>query len=165
MSLKNTTLEKDELKIVIEKYTDMLFRTCYMILKNYHDAEDVVQETFLQYIRKSPYFENESKEKSWLMTVAINKCKNIKRYKFYHPEVDIFELTNLVADKNSQSIVEELSLLASKYRIVMILYYIEGYSVKDIANMLKISNSAVKKRLEFGRKNLKIICEAENYDS
>ncbi len=165
MGLKNTTLKKDSLEIAVEKYTDILFRTSYILLKNYHDAEDVVQDTFLQYIRKRPSFENENKEKSWLITVAVNRCKNINRFKLSHPKTDISELNNFVADNKSRSIVEELSLLPTKYKVVMILHYIEGYPVKDVADILKISESAVKKRLEFGRKKLKIICEAEDYDS
>ncbi len=163
--MKNTTLKKDYLEIAIEKYTDILFRTSYILHKNYHDAEDVVQDTFLQYIRKRPSFENENKEKSWLITVAVNRCKNINRFKFSHPETDISEFNNFISDSKSHSIVEELSLLPTKYKVVMILHYIEGYPVKDVAKILKISESAVKKRLEFGRKKLKIICEAEEYDS
>ena len=140
---------------VIEKYSDMLFRLCLVMLGNYTDAEDAVQETFIKYIRKSPEFETPEKEKTWLFTVAANTCRDMLRYRKRHPADDIENIKETVSQVSDGSILDALMILPDKFKEVLVLYYVEDYSVKDVAKMIGKSESAVKMRLQKGRRLLK----------
>lgn len=61
---------------IIKKYSDMVYRMAYSMLKNKYDADDIHQEVFVQYMRKRPSFESIEHEKAWFLRVTINLCKN-----------------------------------------------------------------------------------------
>ena len=69
-------IPSDKTEEKLEMYADMLFRICFVMLKNENDAEDAVQNTFLKYINKAPEFESPEHEKAWLIVTARNECKN-----------------------------------------------------------------------------------------
>ena len=140
---------------VIEKYSDMLFRLCLVMLGNYSDAEDAVHETFIKYIRKSPEFETSEKERSWLFTVAANTCRDMLRYRKHHPADDIESINEAAHPVSDSGILDALMTLPDKFKEVLVLYYVEDYSVKDVAKMIGKSESAVKMRLKKGRRLLK----------
>ena len=146
---------------MIGQYGDMLFRICLVMLKNKSDAEDAVQETTLKYMQKAPPFENTEHEKAWLIRVAANQCRDIQRFQKRHPQTDIDELQSCVSAPESCGIIEALMAVPEKFRIVMLLYYVEEYPVKDIAGMIGRSDSTVKMRLKKGRALLKEIYRKE----
>lgn len=138
------------------RYGDMLFRICFVLLRQRQDAEDAVQETLLRYLRKAPRFESEQHEKAWLIRVATNVCKNALRFRSRHETVSSDEIEAFAAPAaDSGALLSALCDLPYIYRIVLQLYYVEGYKTAEIAQLLHISLSAVKKRLEKGRKMLK----------
>ncbi len=138
----------------VEKYGDMLYRISLLILKNTADAEDAVQETFIKYFTKAPEFADGEHEKAWLITVATNKCRDMIRYRTRH-ETESEELLNTYAvEKSDSGILEALMELSDKYRIIMILFYVEQYKIDEIADITGVSVSAVKMRLSRGRKLL-----------
>ncbi|MBE5944769.1 MAG: RNA polymerase sigma factor [Lachnospiraceae bacterium] len=152
---RNADLEK-----TILEYSDFLFRICFLILKNEQDVGDVIQETFIQYMKKHPEFNNEEHKKAWLIKVAQNKCKDFLRFHKKHSCIPLDEVEDLLVDLRDatpthKAQLEEIWELDYKLRSVVILYYVEGYSIKETANMLSISESACKKRLERARKKLK----------
>lgn len=140
-----------DMERIIDKYGNMLFRICLVILCNEYDAEDVVQETFIKYLTKSPTFKDSEHEKAWLITVATNFCKNIRRFKLMHQHINISKLQLYSKDEANYGLLDLLMKLPNKHKTVLLLYYVEGYKVDEIANILKISSSAVKKRLQRGR--------------
>ncbi len=140
---------------IINKYGDMLFRLCLVTLGNSHDAEDAVQETFIKYLKKSPEFKNAEHEKAWLITVATNKCKDILRFRNVYPQEDINDITEYINDSCENDVIEALMTLPDKFKTVLILYYIEGYKTKEIARIINRTPSAVKMRLQKGRRLLK----------
>ena len=144
----------DKIETIMDTYGNMLFRLCLITLGNQSDAEDVIQETLIQYLQKAPTFKGFEHEKAWLITVATNKCRDILRFKNRHPVIDITELTNLAQDSSDSGILDALISLPDKYRIVLMLYYVEEYSVNDIAKIIGRTSSAVKMRLQKGRKLL-----------
>ena len=77
-------MNKDELKRdieeTIENYSRLLYRTCFMMLRNKQDVEDVMQETFLKYMSSAGLFESENHKKAWLLKVSQNKCKDMLRF-------------------------------------------------------------------------------------
>ncbi|MBR1431700.1 RNA polymerase sigma factor [Ruminococcus sp.] len=138
----------------VEKYGDMLYRISLLILKNTADAEDAVQETFIKYFTKAPEFTDAEHEKAWLITVATNRCRDMLRYRSRH-ETESEEVLNTYAvEKSDSGILEALMELSDKYRIIMILFYIEQYKIDEIADITGVSVSAVKMRLSRGRKLL-----------
>ena len=144
----------ENIESLMDTYGNMLFRLCLITLGNTNDAEDVIQETMIKYLQKSPIFKNAEHEKAWLITVATNKCKDILRFRKRHPIADVEELYNLSEDKPNYGILDVLMTLPDKYRIVLTLYYVEEYSINDIAKMIGRTSSAVKMRLQKGRKLL-----------
>ncbi|MDE6776122.1 MAG: RNA polymerase sigma factor [Ruminococcus sp.] len=146
------------LENAIDKYGDIIFRICLLTLKNHADAEDAVQETFIIYFRKSIDFENSEHEKAWLISVAMNKCRDILRFNKRHrtePE-DVLLFLADKSDKNTD-ILEALVEVPEKFRIVLTLHYIEGYKINEIAQIIGKSPSAVKMRLSKGRELLREI--------
>lgn len=156
--MENTSVQPtNSIEIIVHKYGNMLFRLCLIILGNTSDAEDVVQETIMKYLQKSPRFENEKHEKAWFVKVATNKCRDVLRYKKNHPVVKIEEILECTKDTIHTvdcGIIDALMTLPEKFRIVLILYYVQEYSIKEIAGLIGKSASAVKMRLQKGRRLL-----------
>ena len=140
-----------DIETIIRKYGDMLYRLCVLMLKNKSDAEDAVQETILKYCQKLPKFKDYEHEKAWLIRVATNKCRDLLRFRGRHPQIDHDCLERISYDTSDSGIIEALASLPEKYRLVLTLYYIENYRIKDIAKMINRTSSAVKMRLTKGR--------------
>ena len=146
----------DEIEKTIEQYVDMLYRLCVIILKNESDAEDAVQETVLKLYRKSPSFQDEEHKKAWLIRVATNQCRDLLRFRLRHPQLEEEQLEKIGTESPDSGILEALSELPEKYRIVLTLYYVEECSIKEIAKIICRTTSAVKMRLQKGRKLLEV---------
>lgn len=144
---------------MFERYTNLLYRLCYSILLVREDAEDAVQDVFLKYYRKQPTFADEDHEKAWFIRVAVNHCKDILRRRKLREFIPFSEVEELLAEKEAETddsgVLQALFELTDRYRIVMILHYLEGYPVKEVARLCGISQSAVKMRLSRGREQLK----------
>lgn len=139
----------------VEKYGDMLYRICLVMLKNTADAEDAVQETFIKYVQRTMSFDSEEHEKAWFITVATNKCRDMLRYRKRHKTESEELLQGYFIEDNDSGVLEALSELDEKYRIILVLYYVEDYKIDQISEITGISVSAVKMRLSRGRKLLK----------
>ncbi|HRR77645.1 MAG: RNA polymerase sigma factor [Ruminococcus sp.] len=153
--------DTESVRSAVDKYGDMLYRICIVMLQNSADAEDAVQETFLRYFRKAPDFGDSEHEKAWLITTASNKCRDILRYKKRHPADSEERLWFYSKDDEDSHIFEALSMVQEKFRIVLTLYYVEEYKVDEIANIIGKTSSAVKMRLKKGRKLLEDIYRKE----
>lgn len=151
----------ERLRKAMNKYGDMIFRMCLITLKNHADAEDVVQETFLIYFRKMPEMTDSEHEKAWLITVAANKCRDTLRFRTRHSTESEDVLSTFVQDEEDRSVLEALMELPEKFSTVLTLHYIEGFKVKEIAEILGATSSAVKMRLAKGRKLLAEIYRKE----
>ena len=151
----------DEIETMINQYGDMLYRLCVLMLRNESDAEDAVQETVIKYYRKSPKFENREHEKAWLIRVATNQCRDLLRFRIRHPQIDEDSMERISCASSDSGILEALASLPEKFRIVLTLHYIEDYRVEDIAKIINRTSSAVKMRLQKGRKLLEKIYREE----
>ena len=147
-------IEKDIREVVI-KYSDMLYKICLVILCNEQDVQDAIQDTFCRYLEKKPDFRDEEHEKAWLIKVATNICRDMIRFRVRHPKVSIDEVENILAAPEQRETLKELLELPIKHKTVLYLHYVEGYSVKEIADILGITESAVKSRLLRGRKQMR----------
>lgn len=144
---------KQSVQELVALYRNNLFAAAFHICKNAQDAEDVVQDTFIQYYTIKKEFDNEQHIRAWLMRVTINKAKNASR-SFWRrnrlPLEDYME-TLVFETPESADLFEVVMKLPEKYRIVIHLFYYEDYTVSEIANILKLSESNVKVRLSRGR--------------
>ena len=151
----------DAIETVIRTYGNTLYRLCFVMLGSESDAEDAVQETFIRYLQKAPQFENPDHEKAWLITVATNQCRDILRFRKRHPQIDSEYLQELSTSSSDSGILEALMTLPEKFRIVLTLYYVEEYRVDEIAKIIGKTPSAVKMRLQKGRKLLEELYRKE----
>lgn len=154
-------------EILVEKYQKNLYAVAFNVCKNQQDSEDVVQETFIEYFTQRKKFDSEEHIRAWLIRVAINKAKNKNNIFFRKNSVSLDDYIETLTfeTEDSKNLFEEVMKLPEKYRIVIHLFYYEDYSVKEIANILKISESNVKVRLSRGRmllrNNIKEVWEDE----
>lgn len=144
-----------KIEYLLQQYGNSLFRLCLFMLKNEADAEDILQETFIKYLQKAPDFADAGHEKAWLFRVASNTCLDTLRYQQRHPKEELDVARYMPMEPENPKMLESLLELPEKYRLVLILYYVEGYRVKEIAEIIRKSPSAVKMRLQKGRRLLK----------
>lgn len=131
-----------------------MYRTAKAILMNDEDAADAIQETLLTCWEKLNELKADKYFKTWLTRILINNCYSIIRSNRRVTYTD--ELPDKAAEGNISNIEwqEALSTIDEKYRIVLILYYSEGFHTREIAKILSIADSTVRTRLSRGRKQL-----------
>lgn len=159
---KRTDSLDQSVEAVFQKFGNMLYRIAFVMMKNAFDAEDVVQDTLIKYMEhreSGKTFETEEHRKAWLIRVDINLCKNRLRFYKNHPKIGMDQLSRYYEEKEDTRLMDSLLLLPSRYREILLLHYVEGYQGKEIAQMLGISESAVRKRLERGRGKLRDLLE------
>lgn len=148
--------EKD-VNHAVEKYADMVWRVCFYHLKNRADTEDVFQNVFLKYMLNEKPFQNEEYEKSWLLRVSINACKDYLKNFFRRNVVSIDTLREIRAElpEEHREVLEALLALPVKYKDVLYLHYYEGYTAAEIGKILGKKDNTVYSLLSRGRELLK----------
>lgn len=131
-----------------------MYRIAISMLENEEDAADAIQETTLKCWQKIGQLKSEEYFQTWLTRILINQCKDVlkSRKKYVHIE-DVPEI-GYEDDYFTNEWKSLLSNLNEKYRIVMELYYVDGFSTKEIAEMLHITDMNVRSRMVRGRKQL-----------
>lgn len=154
---------RQSVQLLMEQYQKSLYAVAFNVCKNAEDAEDVVQDTFIQYHMIKKEFDNEKHIRAWLIRVTINKAKNMNRtfWRLNKMSLEDYMETLTFETPESERLFETVMNLPQKYRIVIHLFYYEDYSIKEIAEILKISISNVKVRLSRGRLLLKQILKEE----
>ena len=139
-----------EIERVVNEYATMLLRVAYSQLNNRAEAEDTVQEVLLKYMEKAPIFQSEEHEKAGLLRVTVNHCKNHLASAWFRKRADLDE--GIPALDNAElEVVSAVAALPAKYRAVVHLYYFEGYSTKEIAEILHSRPNTVSSRLSRAR--------------
>lgn len=138
----------------VKRNEDRLFRTALAFVGGKADAEDAVQDAFLKLFEKHPRFETPEHETAWLMRVTVNLCKPRLRSPWRKKTVPL--LDDYPAQTGAQqNILETVLSLPAKYRAVIHLFYYEGYSTKEIAEITRQKESTVRERLTRARRMLK----------
>lgn len=179
LHLINRLKEKDEYALleIMNSYGDYLLRTAYLLVKDYHTAEETVQDTFITAFEKIHQLKDPQKLKSWLTTIVINKCRSqmrkwswktvflhfdlIKKIKeneiVQNPEEFMLELNR------NEAISDAILQLDYKYREVITLFYYNEMKITEIALHIKTNENTVKSRLQRARNLLKdMILKGEN---
>ncbi|MBO6242121.1 MAG: sigma-70 family RNA polymerase sigma factor [Butyrivibrio sp.] len=150
-------MEEREARRLVERYTDMIMRIGTNYLKSTTDAEDICQAVLVKYITSDPQFESLEHEKAWVVRTTINMCKNELKSAFFRKTTALEEADDVKAIAPPDlGITEEVMKLPRNYRISIYLFYYEGYSAKEIAELLGKKESAINMYLSRGRKKLRL---------
>lgn len=163
MKVKEQLLNDRFIKTVIENKTAM-FRLAYAMVLNQEDAEDVVSETIVKAYSHLAELRNIRKMKSWIFQILVNESK---AYLKKRNRIDLVEDISLFEEKGggageSYDLLEFVYKLEDIFKDVVILYYFEEFRVKEIADILSISEGTVKSRLSRARAKLKSFLESNN---
>jgi RNA polymerase sigma-70 factor (ECF subfamily) len=134
-----------------------VYQICFLFLKNRADAEDAAQTVFERYLKSGRRFADESYEKAWFIVVTRNLCRDeLKRY-WKKKRADFPEAEAPAAGDGAQrELAAALLGLPERYKDALYLYYIEGYSVKEMSRLLRRNESTLRNHLAEGRRLLKI---------
>ena len=142
---------------ICTKYGDRLYAAAFNITRQRQDAEDAVQEALLRLYRSDKEFESEEHVKAWLIRVTINIAKSTCTSFWHRNRVPYEDYMGEIPfeEESDRDLMEAVLSLPDKYRIIVHLYYYEGYKTREIADTLKLSENTVKTRLLQSRKLLK----------
>ena len=145
----------------------MLYRLAFSYMKNQMDAEDIVQEAFIRYMRKVPDFQNSEHAKAWFLRVTANLCKNsLKTYwNQYTTGLDEAMTKETALTGEDRDVLSAVLALPPRYRPAIHLYYYEGCSTREIARILDKKESTVRSLLSRGRDKLKtLLKEVDDFE-
>ena len=145
---------QDRIKHCLATHSKSMLRMAFAYLRNAQDAEDVTQEVFLSYFRAAPVFNDDNHEKAWLLRSTINRCKNVLKSAQRRREIPMPEFYSGITAEES-GLLHEVLALDEMYRLPIHLHYYEGYSLKDIAEILGEKPATIGTRLSRGREQLK----------
>lgn len=141
---------------LMEQNSGAMYKVAWAILKNNEDVADAVQDTILTCYEKLHTLRQPEYFKSWMTRILINHCYQIQnRYKTWNldvqmPEIPVYD--NSLAELEFKDMLKELE---EKYRIVLVLYYVEELKISEIAEILEMNENTVKTRLARAKEMVK----------
>lgn len=163
-------MTEDELTRLMEEYGSAVFRMCFLYLKDYHLAQDAAQETFIKALSGYDAFRHQCSEKTWLTRIAVNTCRNALRTGWFR--LDRRELKEEIpapgdpygelAEKDCLS--RAILRLNAPDRQMILLYYYQELSMREIGQILGKSENTVIQRVNRARTRLKKILREAGYD-
>ncbi len=154
----NQTISAHQLEQAYDTCGPAVYRLAMVYLGRHADAEDVTQEVFVRLFCRAPAFQDGDHRRRWLLQVTANLCRDQLRG-FWRKRVVELEDTLPAAPPEEQEALAAVTALPEQYKLPIHLHYYEGYSVAEVAEILKLGQSAVKMRLKRGREMLKIELE------
>lgn len=147
-------MDKNEFADRVTACEDMLYRISMSMLKNTADCEDAVQQTVFTAFGKLNTLKNEEYFKTWLVRILINECRLTLRRRKRTAPLELIECGQYDSTQTTLEVRQALDRLSPKYRVVLVMKYSEGFSIKEIARALSLPEGTVKSRLSEGRKAL-----------
>ncbi len=149
-------LSDERFEALAAKYIDTVYAVAFAALKNRADAEDVTQDVLIKLYKTKKEFESDSHVKNWLIRVTVNECNRVFRSP-WRRNVPLEEYAaELRFEREEDScLFTAVMQLERKYRLVVLLFYYEGYSTAEIARMLGVPANTVSTRLHRARAKLK----------
>lgn len=149
---------KPDFQRIVTEYGDSLLRMCYLYLRDVHLAQDAVQETFLKVHRHYASFRGNASEKTWIIRIAVNVCKNTMRGHWWrHVDIDA-SLQEIIGEEPAlpdDTLLIEIMKLPPRYREVILLFYYQEMKIREIAEALGTPESTVAVRLKRARERLR----------
>ncbi len=146
---------------ICDRMLDDVYKAALSCCKNRDDADDAVQNAFLKLLKTDTEFTDDEHIKRWLIRVAVNECKSGWRSFWHRNKVSFDDLDTEPSyrDETHGELLGTLNRLPQNYRAVIHLYYYEGYDVREIAEILSITESNVQIRLMRARNKMKKLLE------
>ena len=152
--------QEQDLRRMVETYSPMLLRAALTRATTPADAEDAVQDVFLQLVVKHPRFRDGEHEKAWLLRSTLNRASDIRRRR--RDDAPLDEIQSAAPEEPDYTpLLSAVRSLPEAYSAVIHLYYYEGYSIKEIAGLLALPAPTVGTRLARGRKRLRELLKEE----
>ena len=157
-------MNDEQFNRLVRQYIDTVLRVALNYLRNPTDAEDITQTVFEKLLRERKPFESDDHVRNWLIRVAVNECKKLLRAPWRRVEPIEDNLGAVAFDNPAQSdLFRAVMDLPKKYRVAIYLHYYEGYSTKEIGEIMRIPKNTVCSHLKRGRELLrKELQEAED---
>lgn len=158
---------KTNMERLLAEYGNSILRMCCLYLKDTHLAEDALQDTFIKVYANYSSFEGHSNEKTWIMRIAINVCKNYLRSSWWKRIDEATLLESIPAEEHvigDDTLLVEIMKLSPKYKEVILLFYYQDMKIREIAEVLQIPEATVSVRLKRAREILKIKLKGWFYD-
>ncbi|PIB28046.1 RNA polymerase subunit sigma-70 [Maribacter sp. 4U21] len=154
-----------------QQYCDGMYAVAMRFVKNSNDAEDVLQESFVKAFQKLHQFKGEVTFGAWLKKIVVHKCIDFLKSKKQHMvSLDETYMTPVaeegwtVEDGISLEVVKkEIEKLSEKYKYVVLMYLVEGFDHKEIAQVLDITETTCRTRLLRGKGQLKELLKTKRY--
>jgi len=161
---------QQKFSLLVHQHQTSLMKICYLYLQDLTLAEDAVQETFMKAYRSYQRFRGESKEKTWLIRIAINTCKDINRSSWNRHinrlvTPDMLPVSHEPFEKQDEDLVLIIMNLPPKLKEVILLYYYQDLNIREIASLLHISPPAVSSRISRAKRIIRSFLEgSEKYE-
>ena len=146
-------MQNDIFTEYVRKYSDMVYRVAYSYTRSIPDSEDIMQDVLMKLYQSGKAFRDDEHAKAWLIRVTANRSKDVLRSQRRKHAEELDENTSQAQEESGLD--EAMSALGEEYRLAVYLHYYEGYGVRDIARIMRISESNVKIRLKRARDKLK----------
>ena len=147
-------LTRERFAALAEKYMDMVFRVAYGYMRSRDDADDITQDVLLRLYCTDTLFDSEEHVRNWL--IRVNQCKKAFRSPWRRVEsIEDYASTLRFETAEDRGLFCEIMRLEQKYRVVVLMYYYEGYSTAEIADILGVPLNTVTTRLSRARAKLK----------
>lgn len=142
--------------LLMEKNRQSMLKTAKAYLSNEEDVADVMQDTILTCYEKLDTLKNPLFFRTWLIRIVINKCKDRLRQnrEVCGLEENLQHFGAVERSVSDRAFMELIESLDEKYRVILVLYYVEGYNTREIAGILGMNAHTVKSRLLRARKQL-----------
>ena len=141
---------------LIRMNTQSMYKVAWAYLKNDEDVADAIQETILKCYEKLSTLKKDSYFKTWMIRILINECNKIlNHYKKFNWDEEIPLIGQMDMSIAEFEFKEMLGRIDAPYRIILLLYYVEGFRISEIAEILDLNKNTVKTRLSRGRQQAK----------
>ncbi len=161
----NRAHSQEEMAALYRRRVSMVYQICLMLLKNVPDAEDATQNVFRKVMEQDKPFRDPEHEKAWLIVTARNECRDQLKHwwrRNWESETALLQVSS--RQPEDSGLKELIWELPEQDRLVLYLYYYQGYTAQEIAELLGKNPSTVRTWLVRARKKLKLRMEAEGYD-
>ena len=146
----------------VRDHKDTVFRVAFSCMKNSDDAEDITQTVFLKLFECRNEFESFEHLRNWLIRVTVNQCRTVFRAPWRRTEnIEDYAQRLAMPSPEHTELLQAVMELPEKYRVIIYLFYYEGYSTEEIAGLLGEPAATVRTRLARGRKRLRMILTEE----
>lgn len=153
-------MEDIQIDDIIDQYKNTVYSVALTHTKNKYDADDVFQEVFLAYWRKSPRLKDDEHRKAWFIKATLNLCKKNHNSSLWKRSVSLGELREeqfVFKEPRENEIFSAIQQMPKKLKTVIYLFYFENMSVKEIAKLLRAREGTVRMQLTRGRDKLRDI--------